>query len=131
MVEDVLDTEQVQGEAAVEPDAPAAEEPKPPPGLCAACGASVPRDKIEHLDKRPPLHRAPPTKHQVLGDLCGPVVTEWWYRIVYQDQTCRFRVQRRTCPMPIEQALDFLEQLLTPEGEERVVIVNWTLQGTK
>lgn len=86
----------------VETPAPTDEQMKLPPGRCQQCGALVERGAIESYEGRPPLHRRP-TKANVLGDLCGPVLTTWTYHMVYLDTERRVRTAIQAIPMPIEE----------------------------
>lgn len=115
------------------PDAPpdAPKKPEPPPGQCQSCFARVKRADIEHLPDRPPTHRVRRSRHDLAGDVCGPVATGWIYHLVIVGADGRPHRERRAIPVPIEQdgALDVLEHRLSVAKGEAVEVLDWKHLG--
>lgn len=101
--------------------------PEMPPGRCAQCGASVPVKEIERHEGKPPAHRVKTARHDLVGDLCGPVITKWHYQVRY--------VARVLVPIPVGMehpgALSNVESIIRAGlRPESVVVTDWTLVGT-
>lgn len=103
------------------------EQPSLPPGRCATCGAEVPRDQIESLEGKPPLHRVKTTRHDVIGDLCGPVITRWVFDVVYAGRVSVTLPVDMGHPAARKQVERLLLRGLPPES---AVMTSWQLLGT-
>lgn len=108
---------------------------KLPPGKCMQCGAAVDRDLLEahpNPEIKQRNHRRRQNKHDVVGMLCGPVITTWFYRVVlWKDGEPR--AIRRAMPLPLEgtNGIELLEDEYTEkvEGAKRAVVLFHQLES--
>lgn len=102
-------------------------EPELPPGRCMSCGADVPRADIEKFEDKPPLHRKKATRHDVIGELCGPVVTRWVFDVSYVGRAVVSLPVDMTHPAARQEVEKILRMGLHPEA---AVLTSWQLLGT-
>lgn len=105
--ESVMAPQETIAPTAVEPAQPSGPEtsdgpPEMPPGRCRECGAAVPRDEIEQRDGKPPMHRERKSRHDLVGSLCGPVVTSWMYHVTFVGLDGKLHAARLPLAMEIE-----------------------------
>jgi hypothetical protein len=102
--------------------------PKLPPAQCQSCGATVKREDIESYEGKPPCHRRKRNKTDLVGDLCGPVISVWIYHVAY-SVSGSIHSARTPLLQPIEMgnSLDIAAQQLSAAEGQPVEVLWWSL----